>query len=96
MQNKSIALLPWHWKPVLKYHNHTFAPFLAYILKTEFIKLDQLLKWAGMVGDGGEAKHHILEGNVRVNGETEKRRGKKIYENDIIELDGEKIKIVRG
>ena len=49
-----------------------------------------------MVGDGGEARYHILEGNVRVNGETEKRRGKKIYENDIIELDGEKIKIVRG
>ena len=65
-------------------------------IKTEFIKLDQLLKWAGMVGDGGEARYHILEGNVRVNGEVEKRRGKKIYENDIIELDGEKIKIVRG
>ena len=47
-------------------------------------------------GDGGEARYHILEGNVRVNGEIEKRRGKKIYENDIIELDGEKIKIVRG
>ena len=65
-------------------------------IKTEFIKLDQLLKWAGLAGDGGEARYHILEGNVKVNGEIEKRRGKKIYENDIIELDGEKIKIVRG
>lgn len=65
-------------------------------IKTEFIKLDQLLKWANLVGDGGEAKYHILEGSVKVNDLVEQRRGKKIYENDIVEFNGEKIKIIRG
>lgn len=65
-------------------------------IKTEYIKLDQLLKWANLVGDGGEAKYHILEGHVKVNNEVEIRRGKKIYENDTVEFNGEKIKIIRG
>ena len=65
-------------------------------INTEFIKLDQLLKWANFVGDGAEAKFHILEGHVKVNGEIETRRGRKIYEDFIVELNGEKIKIIRG
>lgn len=66
------------------------------MINTEFIKLDQLLKWAGLAGHGSEAKSFILDGYVKVNGEVEKRRGKKIYENDIIEFNGEQIKILRG
>lgn len=46
-------------------------------INTEFIKLDQLLKWANFTGSGVEAKMYILEGLVKVNGEVEKRRGKK-------------------
>ena len=65
-------------------------------IKTEFIKLDQCLKWTGLVGQGSEAKALILDGYVKVNGEVEKRRGKKIYKNDIIEFNGEQIKILRG
>lgn len=47
-------------------------------IKTEFIKLDQLLKWANFVAVGTEAKMFIINGEVKVNGEVEVRRGKKI------------------
>lgn len=62
-------------------------------IKTEFIKLDQLLKWANFTGSGVEAKMFILDGRVKVNGEIETRRGKKIYSGDIVEFEGEKIKV---
>ena len=47
-------------------------------IDTEFIKLDSLLKFAALVGTGGEAKYVISEGLVEVNGETCTQRGKKI------------------
>ena len=59
----------------------------------EFIKLGQALKAAGLVGSGVEAKDVILEGLVLVNGEIDTRRGKKLYPGDVVEFDGEKIKI---
>ena len=62
-------------------------------INTEFIKLDQLLKWANFTGSGVESKMHILDGLVKVNGEVEKRRGKKIYSGDIVEFNNEKIKV---
>lgn len=51
-------------------------------ITTEFIKLDSLLKFAALVGTGGEAKYVIAEGMVKVNGETCTMRGKKIYPGD--------------
>lgn len=60
-------------------------------INTEFIKLDQLLKWASLTSSGVEAKIFILEGYVKVNGEVEVRRGKKIYPGDIVEFNGEKM-----
>jgi len=60
----------------------------------EFIKLGQLLKKAGVVGSGVDAKYLIEEGNVLVNGEVETRRGKKIYPGDEVEFDGEIFKAV--
>ena len=48
-------------------------------INTEFIKLDQLLKWANFTASGVESKMFILNGEVKVNGEVETRRGKKIY-----------------
>lgn len=57
----------------------------------EFIKLDSLLKLAGLVYTGGQAKIEILEGNVSVNGEVCLMRGKKCRKGDIIEFDGAKI-----
>lgn len=58
-------------------------------INTEFIKLDQFLKWAALVPTGTEAKMIIFDGQVKVNGEVETRRGKKLRKGDIIEVDGE-------
>lgn len=48
-------------------------------ISTEFIKLDQFLKWTGYCDSGVEAKELILAGEVKVNEELEIRRGRKIY-----------------
>lgn len=56
---------------------------------TEFIKLDQLMKFADMVQSGGEAKMIIAQGLVLVNGEICTQRGKKIRPGDEVEFDGE-------
>ena len=65
-------------------------------IKTEFIKLDQLLKWANFVAVGTEAKMFIINGEIKVNGEVEVRKDKKIYSGDIVEFNGEKITVKRG
>ncbi len=62
-------------------------------IKTEFIKLDQFLKFAELVSSGGEAKELIAEGKVKVNGEEEMRRGKKLRSGDEIEFAGETYRI---
>ena len=64
-------------------------------LRDEYIKLGQALKLAGLTGSGVESKGVILEGLVKVNGEVETRRGKKIYEGDVIEFEGEQILVCR-
>ena len=56
-------------------------------IETEFIKLDSLLKFASLVGTGGEAKYVIGEGLVRVNGTVCTMRGKKIRPGDTVEFD---------
>ena len=56
-------------------------------IKTETIKLDQFLKWANIVSTGGEAKSIIQAGKVKVNGEIEYRRGKKLSEGDRIDIN---------
>lgn len=57
-------------------------------IDTEFIKLDSFLKAASLASSGGEAKLLIMEGMVRVNGETETRRGRKLYPGDRVEIEG--------
>lgn len=56
-------------------------------ITTEFIKLDQLLKFAGIAETGGHAKEIIQEGIVKVNGQLYKMRGKKIRKGDVVTLD---------
>ena len=56
-------------------------------INTEFIKLDALLKYAALVGTGGEAKSIIAEGLVSVNGEVCTMRGKKIRPGDRVRFD---------
>jgi ribosome-associated protein len=57
-------------------------------IDTEFIKLDSFLKAENAVCSGGEAKIIISEGMVRVNGEVELRRGRKLRPGDQVELGG--------
>ena len=64
-------------------------------LRDEFIKLGQALKAAGLVGSGVDAKLVIQEGLVKVNGETEVQRGKKLYDGDMVTFEGETIRIVK-
>ncbi len=59
----------------------------------EFIKLGQALKAVGAVESGVEAKEVIQGGLVLVNGEIDTRRGRKLYEGDLVEFDGIQIKI---
>ncbi|BEP27672.1 RNA-binding S4 domain-containing protein [Helicovermis profundi] len=55
-------------------------------IKTEFIKLDQFLKFSNVIGSGGIAKLIIKDGLVRVNDEVCLQRGKKIRNNDLVEI----------
>lgn len=58
-------------------------------IDTEFIKLDSFLKFSGATTLGSESKFFIQNGDVKVNGEVELRRGKKLYPGDKIEFQGE-------
>lgn len=62
-------------------------------LRDEFIKLGQALKAAGLVESGVDAKLVILDGQVKVNGVMELQRGKKLHAGDVVEYDGETIRI---
>lgn len=62
-------------------------------LRDEFIKLGQALKVAGLVESGVDAKLVILDGQVKVNGAVELQRGKKLHAGDVVEYDGETIRI---
>ena len=64
-------------------------------ITTEFIRLDALLKFAALVGTGGEAKYVIAEGLVKVNGEACTMRGKKLRDGDIVEFAGETVKVTK-
>ena len=63
------------------------------IIKDDFIKLGQALKLAGMVGSGVDAKIVIQEGQVKVNGEVDTRRGRKLVEGDMVTFNGESFRI---
>ena len=64
-------------------------------LSEEYIKLGQALKAAGIVSSGVEAKIVIQDGLVSVDGEIDTRRGKKLYGGEVIEFDGQAVKIVK-
>lgn len=66
------------------------------LIHTEYIKLDSLLKLAGLVETGGEAKLLIQDGQVLVNGEACTMRGKKLRAGDTVTLDGRTVAIGEG
>jgi len=55
-------------------------------INTEFIKLQQLLKMEGIIGNGGEAKFFLADNICYFNGEPEQRRGKKLRDGDIVKV----------
>ena len=59
------------------------------------VKLDQFLKFKGLVASGGEAKQRIQAGEVRVNGVVETRRGRQLGSGDAVELDGREHLVLR-
>ena len=63
-------------------------------LKDKYIKLGQALKAAGLVSSGVEAKMVIQDGLVKVDGEVETRRGKKLFDGAVIEYDGSQVRVV--
>ena len=64
-------------------------------IHTEYIKLDDLLKFAGLLGTGGMAKAVIQDGLVKVDGEVCTMRGKKLRGGETVEFQGQVIKVVR-
>ena len=58
-------------------------------LRDEYIKLGQALKAANLVEDGVEAKLVIQDGLVKVNNEVDIRRGRKLYDGDVVSFDGQ-------
>ena len=64
-------------------------------LRDEFIKLGQAMKAAGIVSSGIDAKMLIQDGQVTVNGEVETRRGRKLYDGDVFEFEGEEVRVVK-
>ena len=63
-------------------------------IKDEYIKLGQALKLAGLVGSAVEAKMLIQDGLVKVYGEVDERRGRKLYAGDVFELDENEVKVI--
>ncbi len=66
------------------------------LIDTETINLDKFLKWAQITSSGGEAKLLISDGLVKVNGNVETHRSKKLMIGDIIEVEGKKYEILKG
>ena len=64
-------------------------------LREDYIKLGQALKAAGLVESGVDAKMVITDGQVLVNGNVEVQRGKKLYDGDVVEYNGESILICK-
>lgn len=62
-------------------------------IKTEYIKLDSLMKFSGLCDTGGFAKELIQQGEVKLNGEICRMRGKKIRSGDEIEAGGYKVRV---
>lgn len=63
-------------------------------IKDDFIKLGQAMKLSGMADSGVDAKDDIISGKVKVNNEIELRRGRKLYNGDIVEFSDKKFEIV--
>ena len=75
---------------------HPLPSMISIPIETESIRLSQLLKLASVVQDGAEANFRIANKEVRVNGDVEIRRGRKLRVGNLVEVDGETYEIVAG
>ena len=62
-------------------------------IRGDTIRLGQLLKLADVIGSGAEARSHLLEGSVTVNGEPETRRGRQLHPGDVVLPNGDELRI---
>ena len=62
-------------------------------IHTDFIKLDELMKFSALAESGGEAKQLIADGLVKVNGEVCLQRGKKLFPGDTVSFDGQNVRV---
>ena len=62
-------------------------------IEGEMIRLGQLLKLSGLADSGGEARELVTEGVVHVNDEVETRRGRQLHSGDVVEVDGERVRV---
>ena len=69
---------------------------MQFHLRGNYITLGQLLKALDIVPTGGQAKQIILDGEVKVNGTVEKRRGRKLRAGDVVEIWNYRIEVVSG
>lgn len=65
------------------------------LITSESINLGQFLKFSGAISNGGEAKSFLQENDIRVNKKEEKRRGRKLFSGDIVEINGEEFCVER-
>ncbi len=65
-------------------------------ISDDYIKLGQAMKLANLVGSGVEAKMLIQDGKVKVNGEVDTRRGRKLYPQDVFEFQGQSVTVLGG
>ena len=72
-------------------HGFTLSPTLAGPFADPALKLDQFLKYQGLVGTGGEAKLRIQRGDVQVNGSIETRRGRQLALGDAVTINGQEV-----
>jgi len=63
------------------------------VIRDETIRLGQLLKLAGLAASGGEARTLVQEGDARVNGEIELRRGRQLRRGDLVSVEGEAVRV---
>jgi S4 domain protein YaaA len=62
-------------------------------IESEYITLGQFLKIANIISSGGEAKAFLVCNRILINNEEDNRRGRKLYKDDVIEIDGKRYKI---
>jgi ribosome-associated protein len=65
-------------------------------VRGQMIRLGQLLKVAGLVDSGGEAKALLADGSVTVNGDPETRRGRQLHDGDVVAAGDESVRVVAG